>query len=143
MHVMPLVPYHDRHSRAERPYLQRHGAAREHSPDRWGNREPCDGLRTYILVVNEKGFDMNDTINFEPFDAPVLDERPWAVFSACREADPTIFFGATRDDERAAVAVCATCTVQEQCLGFALESRERFGVWGGTSERERKRLLRG
>jgi len=94
--------------------------------------------------VNEEGFDMHDTntMDFDLFGAPVLDERPWAVFSACREADPTLFFAATRDDERSALTVCSTCTVQESCLAFALETRERFGVWGGTTERERRRLLR-
>ncbi len=86
---------------------------------------------------------MNDTIAMAPFDAPVLEERPWAVFSACRSADPTLFFAATRDDERAALKICGTCTVQEQCLDFALETRERFGVWGGMTERQRKRLLKG
>lgn len=85
---------------------------------------------------------MNDTMEMAPFDAPVLEERPWAVFSACRSADPALFFGATRDDERAAVRICGTCTVKDECLSFAVETRERFGVWGGMTERQRKRLLR-
>jgi WhiB family redox-sensing transcriptional regulator len=85
---------------------------------------------------------MNDTMDFPTLEAPVLDERPWAVFSACREADPGMFFGNTRDDERSALALCAVCTVSKECLGFALETRERFGVWGATTERQRKRMLR-
>ncbi len=85
---------------------------------------------------------MNDTMESPAPAVPVLDERPWAVFSACREADPGIFFASTRDDERAALVVCSSCTVKDQCLDFALETRERFGVWGGTTERERKKLLR-
>jgi WhiB family redox-sensing transcriptional regulator len=85
---------------------------------------------------------MNHTTEISTLDAPVLDERPWAVFSACREADPSLFFATTRDDERAALVVCASCAVKDGCLDFALETRERFGVWGGTTERERKRLLR-
>jgi WhiB family redox-sensing transcriptional regulator len=105
-----------------------------------GNRAPVDERQT--LVVTQEGLDMPNVTDFAPFEAPVLDERPWAVFSACREADPTLFFASRRVDERAALAVCSTCTVQDECLSFALETRERFGVWGGTSERERKRLLR-
>jgi WhiB family redox-sensing transcriptional regulator len=85
---------------------------------------------------------MNDTVEFPALEAPVLDERPWAVFSACREADPGVFFASSRDDERAALVVCATCTVRDECLDFAIETRERFGVWGGTTERQRKKLLR-
>ena len=86
---------------------------------------------------------MNDTMELPTLEAPILDERPWAVFSACREAEPGIFFASTRDDERAALVVCSTCSVADQCLDFALETRERFGVWGGTTERERKKLFRG
>lgn len=85
---------------------------------------------------------MNDTMDSPALEAPILDERPWAVFSACREEDPSIFFAATRDDERAALVVCSTCSVQEHCLEFALETNERFGVWGGTTERQRKKMLR-
>ena len=85
---------------------------------------------------------MNSTIETPTLDAPVLEERPWAVYSACREADPEIFFAATRADERAALAVCNTCAVADQCLQFATETRERFGVWGGTNERERRKMLR-
>ncbi len=93
-------------------------------------------------VLDEKGLNMNDTMDIPAFNAPVLDERPWAVFSACREADPGMFFASTRDDERAALVVCSTCTVKGDCLDFAVDSRERFGVWGGTTERERKRMMR-
>lgn len=92
--------------------------------------------------IGEKGLNMNTSIEPSPLDAPILEERPWAVYAACKSADASLFFGATRDDERAALAICATCTVQELCRAFALRTRERFGVWGGTSERERKHLLR-
>jgi WhiB family redox-sensing transcriptional regulator len=95
-----------------------------------------------MFVLDKEGLTMNDTIDFTGSEAPVLDERPWAVFSACKGTDPTIFFATTRDDERAALVVCSDCVVKDECLGFAVETRERFGVWGGTTERERKRLLR-
>lgn len=74
--------------------------------------------------------------------APVLDERPWAVYAACRDADADLFFPATREEERRALALCAICPVADDCLAYALDSRERFGVWGGTTERERRLLLR-
>jgi WhiB family redox-sensing transcriptional regulator len=85
---------------------------------------------------------MNTTIELPALDAPLLEERPWAVYSSCREAEPEIFFASTRADERAATAVCNTCAVADQCLEFAIETRERFGVWGGTNERERRRMLK-
>jgi len=86
---------------------------------------------------------VNTSMELPTIEAPLLEERPWAVYSACREADPEIFFASTRADERAALAVCRTCAVADHCLEFALETRERFGVWGGTNERERRRLLKG
>jgi WhiB family redox-sensing transcriptional regulator len=74
---------------------------------------------------------------------PILEERPWAVFAACREADADLFFGSNRDAERGAVAICDMCTVIDDCLSHALEARERFGIWGGTNEKQRKQILRG
>jgi WhiB family redox-sensing transcriptional regulator len=105
-------------------------------------REPPYRVRRQMFVLDKEGLTMNDTTDFSGFEVPVLDERPWSVFSACKGTDPTIFFAATRDDERAALVVCSGCDVRDECLGFAVETRERFGVWGGTTERERKRLLR-
>lgn len=96
-----------------------------------------------ILMSIKKGPNMHDTAGFSGLDAPILDERPWAVFSACRDADPGIFFAARRADERSALALCSICTVDAACLEFALETEERFGVWGGTNERERKGMLSG
>lgn len=85
-----------------------------------------------------------DTIEIpEALAAPILEERPWAVFAACRHADADLFFGSSREAERGAVAICEMCTVVDACLAHALEARERFGVWGGKTEKERKRLLRG
>ncbi len=96
----------------------------------------------HIPVPNEEGLDMNATMEFPTLETPVLEERPWAVYSACREADPEIFFASTRADERTALAVCDTCAVAGHCLEFAIETRERFGVWGGTNERQRRKMLR-
>jgi len=103
-------------------------------------------LRVYLerhsRVPNEEGLDVNRTMEIPMLEAPILEERPWAVYSACREAEPEMFFASTRADERAALAVCDACAVADQCLEFAIETRERFGVWGGTHERERRKMLR-
>jgi len=86
---------------------------------------------------------MTAKIDLNAFDAPILEERPWAVFSACKGKNASLFFASTRADERAALAICDTCSVANQCLEFALGTRERFGVWGGTNERDRRKLFRG
>jgi WhiB family redox-sensing transcriptional regulator len=72
----------------------------------------------------------------------LLDDRPWAAYASCRDADPEWFFPGPEGDHRAAVKVCSGCPVQEECLAWALETRMRYGIWGGLTERERRRLLR-
>ena len=70
------------------------------------------------------------------------DDRPWAAYAACRDADPDWFFPGPEGDHRSAVRVCAGCPVREECLEWALETRMRYGIWGGLTERERRRLIR-
>lgn len=64
----------------------------------------------------------------------------WQTESACRGVDPELFFPATEDEAAPAKAICATCPVRMACLAFALERNEKFGVWGGMTEKERTRL---
>ncbi len=66
----------------------------------------------------------------------------WRFRGACRGLDPEIFYPASEEEAGAAKDVCGTCTVRQQCLEFALTNREREGVWGGATEKERRRILR-
>lgn len=66
----------------------------------------------------------------------------WSGRAACRGLDPLIFFPATDEDAGPAKAVCGLCAVREACLEHALGEREREGVWGGCTERERRRIIR-
>jgi WhiB family transcriptional regulator, redox-sensing transcriptional regulator len=61
---------------------------------------------------------------------------------SCRGMDPDVFFPDRGESLSPAKAVCAECIVRDECLEFALDQGERFGVWGGTSERERRKLRR-
>ena len=74
-------------------------------------------------------------------------ERPgrpdWWRLAACRSADPDLFFpvssaGPGREEVARAKEVCASCLVRRQCLQFALATRQAHGVWGGTTEEERR-----
>lgn len=71
-----------------------------------------------------------------------LDERPWAAYAACRTADPDLFFPSEDDVAPEAIRICRGCPVQEACLDWALEARIRYGVWGGATERDRRRMVR-
>ncbi|MFO0881935.1 MAG: WhiB family transcriptional regulator [Candidatus Saccharimonadales bacterium] len=64
----------------------------------------------------------------------------WQEYALCRETDPEIFFPEKGGSTREAKRVCANCDVRIQCLEHALSQDERFGIWGGLSERERRRL---
>src|ERR1700749_4312715 len=70
------------------------------------------------------------------------DDNPlaWQSDSLCAQPDPEAFFpekgGSTRDAKK----ICASCEVRVHCLEYALENDERFGIWGGLSERERRKL---
>lgn len=66
----------------------------------------------------------------------------WQTDALCSQTDPEAFFpekgGSTRDAKR----ICTSCDVKSECLEYALQNDERFGIWGGLSERERRKLKR-
>jgi WhiB family redox-sensing transcriptional regulator len=66
----------------------------------------------------------------------------WRQRAACRGVDPDIFYPVTDEEGDEAKAICDACTVREACLEWALTQRERDGVWGGATERERRRMIR-
>lgn len=66
----------------------------------------------------------------------------WRQRAACRGVDPDIFYPVTDEEADDAKAICAICPVQQLCLEWALTNRERDGVWGGATERERRRIIR-
>lgn len=68
-------------------------------------------------------------------------DRTWASEGRCRELDPDGFFVQGADQQKVKV-LCHACPVRAECLADALDNRIEFGVWGGMTERERRRLLR-
>lgn len=66
----------------------------------------------------------------------------WRDKAACLGKDPEMFFPLPGGDPYPAKAVCASCTVAEQCLAFAMIHDQRWGIWGGLTEDERTRLRR-
>ncbi len=66
----------------------------------------------------------------------------WQERALCAETDPEAFFPEKGGSTREAKRICTGCEVRAQCLEYALAHDERFGIWGGLSERERRRLKR-
>ena len=74
--------------------------------------------------------------------SPEAEAVSWMDLSRCKETDPEIFFPDKGGSSRQAKAVCMRCEVRLQCLEWAMDSDERFGILGGLSERQRRALKR-
>ena len=72
----------------------------------------------------------------------VRDDEPlsWQADALCAQTDPEAFFPEKGGSTREAKKICEQCEVRAECLEYALKHDERFGIWGGLSERERRRL---
>lgn len=69
-------------------------------------------------------------------------EPDWQERALCAQTDPEAFFPEKGGSTREAKRICSGCDVRAECLEYALAHDERFGIWGGLSERERRRLRR-
>ena len=69
-------------------------------------------------------------------------DRSWQDQANCLGVDPDLFFPERGASTREAKEVCRGCVVRLDCLEYALDNGEKFGIWGGLSERERRRLRR-
>lgn len=65
-------------------------------------------------------------------------KEPWQEQAACLGMDPDIFFPKQGESTQEAKAVCRRCPVKEECLELCLSREEKGGIWGGTSQKERK-----
>lgn len=69
-------------------------------------------------------------------------DQSWRHSAACHGIDPDVFYPADDDPADDAKAICNVCPVRTPCLEWALATREKEGVWGGATERERRRIIR-
>ena len=69
-----------------------------------------------------------------------VNELDWQERALCAQTDPEAFFPEKGGSTREAKRVCLSCDVRVECLDYALENDERFGIWGGLSERERRKF---
>ncbi|MCL1907388.1 MAG: WhiB family transcriptional regulator [Propionibacteriaceae bacterium] len=70
------------------------------------------------------------------------DPGAWQVQALCAQTDPEAFFPEKGGSTREAKGVCGVCEAKQECLDYALAHDERYGIWGGLSERERRKLKR-
>ena len=89
-----------------------------------------DDARAELSLLDLAGQDSDDA------------ELSWQERALCAQTDPEAFFPEKGGSTREANKVCVSCEVRAECLEYALENDERFGIWGGLSERERRKLKR-
>ena len=89
--------------------------------------------RPHLSLVSERLRDL----------PPATDDDQWQERALCAQTDPEAFFPEKGGSTREAKRICMGCEVRDACLEYALAHDERFGIWGGLSERERRRLKRG
>lgn len=77
-----------------------------------------------------------------PFFDPNDEDEAWKSKGLCSQTDPEAFFPERGESPKQARKVCQGCEVKDECLDYAIRNKERFGVWGGLSERERAKLVR-
>jgi WhiB family redox-sensing transcriptional regulator len=75
-------------------------------------------------------------------EALAVDELLWQDYANCRGADADLFFPERGASTRRAKSICQACEVRTDCLEYAIVNGEKFGIWGGMSERERRRVRR-
>jgi WhiB family transcriptional regulator, redox-sensing transcriptional regulator len=92
--------------------------------------------RPHLSLVTEA------PVAFEPEPLPATTDQ-WQDRALCAQTDPEAFFPEKGGSTREAKKICLGCEVRNECLEYALAHDERFGIWGGLSERERRRLKRG
>ena len=68
------------------------------------------------------------------------EDAEWHDRALCAQTDPEAFFPEKGGSTREAKKICTGCDVRAECLTYALSNDERFGIWGGLSERERRKL---
>ena len=69
------------------------------------------------------------------------DQVDWRARGACLDIEPDLFFPDPSEPATQARAACAACAVRAECLAWALRTRQDYGIWGGTTEDDRRRLL--
>ena len=72
----------------------------------------------------------------------ITEAQSFRESGACNGMDPEIFYPRRGDSPASAKQVCHVCPVKRQCLEYALQTDERYGIWGGASEHERRQLKR-
>lgn len=104
----------------------------------------CYGVNMTAVLSEQKPRErvVHGNVLFALLLGKPTDDNSWSADALCSQVDPDLFFPERGASLKDAKAICAKCPVRDTCLSEALEGEERFGVWGGLSEYERRKLRR-
>jgi WhiB family redox-sensing transcriptional regulator len=105
-----------------------------------GGWQPSEGLSVVPAPTVLSEPPACELAGFDDLLEPGEGELLWQERALCAQTDPEAFFPEKGGSTREAKKVCLTCDVRAECLDYALANDERFGIWGGLSERERRKL---
>lgn len=100
-------------------------------------------IRPHLSLVPDEPGSFAEFAAFDAHESEPLTNEEWQERALCAQTDPEAFFPEKGGSTREAKKICLRCPVRNECLEYALAHDERFGIWGGLSERERRRLKRG
>jgi WhiB family redox-sensing transcriptional regulator len=94
-----------------------------------------------------RGREPSEDRHYPDVDVDLLPPNPsppdfWQERAACFGVDPDVFFPISEEEAGPALMFCTACPIKEECLAWALKNGERYGVWGGLTEQQRRRLQR-
>ena len=101
-----------------------------------GSRGPPGGGNGTVRI------DRLPTVNIDVLPDDPSPPDVWQERSACYGIDPDVFFPISEEEAGPALAFCSACTIRDECLSWALKNGERYGVWGGLTEQQRRRISR-
>ena len=129
---------------AKKPRFFKYSSSNSHHYDLTKENYTRVIIPSYSLAVGKRlrGLDMAQLLPISGDANNDSVELGWQERALCAETDPEAFFPEKGGSTREAKRVCLSCEVRTECLEYALAHDERFGIWGGLSERERRRLKR-
>jgi len=95
-----------------------------------------------LATASKSSKNYQEAVQVEDEQLALSADRAWQDQANCLGVDPDLFFPERGASTREAKEVCRGCVVRNDCLEYALDNGEKFGIWGGLSERERRRLRR-
>ena len=96
--------------------------------------------RPFLTLLTDTSAAVAEPVPASPWSVLSPGTEEWRLEALCAETDPEAFFPEKGGSTREAKRVCSGCSVRAECLESALANDERFGIWGGLSERERRKL---